>query len=143
MRRIISLLAALVVVLVVSSCGGSLVGDAYVIENEPAQVEKVEGSELPRVMVDERAAERLGIQTATVERVNGALVVPSAAIYVDPDAAWWVYTNPEPLVFVRAKIELVEDDGGTAVLSSGPPAGTRVVTVGVAELRGIEDEIGH
>jgi hypothetical protein len=143
MRRIISLLGALVVVLVVSSCGGSLVGDAYVIANEPAQVEKVDGNELPRVMVEERAAERLGIQTGTVDRVNGTLVVPSAAIYVDPDAAWWVYTNPEPLVFVRAKIELVGDDGGTAVLSSGPPAGTRVVTVGVAELRGIEDEIGH
>ena len=34
-------------------------------------------------------------------------------------------------------------DGGVAYLSSGPSAGTRVVTVGVPELYGIEEAVGH
>ncbi len=32
---------------------------------------------------------------------------------------------------------------GLTLLSSGPGAGTEVVTVGVAELYGIEAEVGH
>ena len=34
-------------------------------------------------------------------------------------------------------------DGDVAVLSSGPPVGTRIVTVGVAELFGTEFGVGH
>jgi hypothetical protein len=70
------------------------------------------------------------------------LVVPSAAVFVDPEGHWWVYTNPEPLVFVRHEIDLDQQAGGRAYLSKGPPAGTKVVTVGVPELSGIEEGIG-
>jgi hypothetical protein len=46
-------------------------------------------------------------------------------------------------VFVRHEVGLVRDDAGVALLSAGPPAGTPVVTVGVAEVAGVEDEVGH
>ena len=49
-----------------------------------------------------------------------------------------MYTVPAPLTFVREPVvvELVKDDD--AYLEEGPPAGTKVVTVGVPELYGTE-----
>lgn len=129
--------------LLVSSCAGAVAADSYVIEHEPSSIETIHGSDLVRVIVTERAAERLDVQTTRVEQTAEGLVVPSAAVFVDPEGVWWVYTNPEPLVFVRHEVGLEREDGGRAFLSSGPPAGTEVVTVGVAELYGVEDEIGH
>lgn len=125
-----------------ASCGGTVVADSYVIEHEPSHLETVEGSHA-RVVLTAPAAQRLGLRTASVELVGDTLTVPSAAVFVDPEGVWWVYTNPEPLVYVRHEIGLVQDDGGRALLSSGPPVGTNVVTVGVAELYGVEDAVGH
>lgn len=65
-------------------------------------------------------------------------IVPYAAVIYDVKGGTWVYTNPEPLVFVRqpVSVDYIEDD--LAVLSEGPPAGTAVVTVGGALLYGAE-----
>jgi hypothetical protein len=49
-----------------------------------------------------------------------------------------VYTNPEPLVFLRSPITIDYIDGDLAVLSEGPAVGTAVVTLGAAELFGTE-----
>jgi hypothetical protein len=128
--------------LLLPACAGA-VADAYTIEHEPASVVTPAGSDHPQVVVEKEAAQRLGIQTTVVETAPDGVAVPSSAIFVDPDGAWWVYTNPEPLVFERHEIGLERDDGGVAYLSSGPPAGTKVVTVGVPELYGIEEAVGH
>jgi hypothetical protein len=69
-------------------------------------------------------------------------VVPYAAVLYDTRGDTWVYTNPEPLVFVRHRVSVDYIEGDLAVLSDGPPSGTPVVTVGAAELFGIEFEIG-
>jgi glutamine amidotransferase PdxT len=45
------------------------------------------------------------------------------------------------LTFVRAPIVIDEVDGNVAVLKSGPPAGTRIVSVGGEELLGTEFQI--
>jgi hypothetical protein len=58
------------------------------------------------------------------------------------NGAAWVYTAPEPLVYVRHPIVVDYVEGDRAVLSKGPPPGTAVVTVGVAELYGIEVGVG-
>jgi hypothetical protein len=65
-------------------------------------------------------------------------VVPYAALLYGVKGETWVYTNPEPLVFVRQPIVVdhIEDD--LAILSEGPEVGTEVVTVGAAELFGAE-----
>jgi len=48
------------------------------------------------------------------------------------------YTSPAPLVFVRHAIVVYDIDGPRAFLSSGPPLGTAVATVGSQELFGTE-----
>jgi hypothetical protein len=132
-----------IAILLLASCAGA-VADEYTIEHEPAHVEKVAGSDhLQRITLEERAAQRLAIQTTEVRKAARQLVVPSSAVFLDTQGDRWVYTNPEPLVFVRHEIGLDREAGGRAYLSSGPPAGTRVVTVGVPELSGIEDGVGH
>ena len=126
------------------------------VKTKPAHVEHVEGSELSRVTLTAKAAERLDIKTAEVREAQVARsvrmasvgearrkVVPYAAVLYDAHGETWVYTSPEPLVFIRHRITVDYIDGDQAVLSEGPPAGTVVVTVGGAELFGAEFEIGH
>ena len=50
----------------------------------------------------------------------------------------WVYTSPETLTFVRAAVTVDRYEDGQAFLIDGPPTGTEVVSVGVAELIGSE-----
>jgi hypothetical protein len=138
----------------------------------PAKVEKIEGSNLSRITLTAKAAERLGIETNTVVALgtaagtvvtqgdtgtrlqgdpgvrltrsgSGRMVVPYAAVLYDSHGDTWVYTSPSPLVFVRHRIEIDHIEGNRAVLRSGPPVGTTVVTVGAAELLGTEFEVGH
>jgi hypothetical protein len=102
-------------------------------------VEQVEGSDVARVTLSDRAIERLGITTVAVaSAAAGQLVVPYAAVVYDPDGAAWVYTNPEPRTYVRAPVTIAAVDGERVTLSAGPAAGTPVVTVGAPELVGAE-----
>ncbi len=116
-------------------------------ETKPAHVEQIAGTELHKVTLTARAAERLDIKTDLVQdmMMGGAKrkVVPYAAVLYDARGETWVYTNPEALVFIRHAIHVDYISGDRAVLSQGPPAGTAVVTVGAAELFGAEFEIGH
>jgi hypothetical protein len=102
------------------------------------RVERVEGTGVGRITLEEPAAKRLGIQTASVRKAAGRLVVPAAALFVDTDGHWWVYTNPEPLVYIRHRVGIERQAGGRAYLKTGPAVGTQVVTVGVPALAGIE-----
>ena len=56
----------------------------------------------------------------------------------DPDGGTWTYTSPNPLVYQRADIRVARIEGVSAVLTRGPPAGTRVVTAGATEIWGVE-----
>jgi hypothetical protein len=69
-------------------------------------------------------------------------VIPYGAVIYDLHGETWVYTNPEPLVFVRHPILVDYIEGDLAVLMEGPPAGTEVAMVGVAELFGTEFGVG-
>jgi len=113
----------------------------------PARVEHIAGTDLSRVILTAQAANRLGIETAPVQdaQVQGKLrkVVPYAAVFYDLNGATWVYTNPEPLTFVRASISVDDINGDLAILSEGPPSGTEVVIVGSPELYGTEFGVGQ
>jgi hypothetical protein len=139
---------------VVAAAGLGLAGcttasiDLPAIANEPpSHVEPIEGSELSRVTLSERAAQRLGIETAEVssEEIDGTprQVIPYGAVIYDTKGATWAYTSPEALTFVRHPITIDAIDGDRAVLSEGPGDGTAVVSVGAAELYGTEYEVGH
>ena len=69
-------------------------------------------------------------------------IIPYAAVLYDAKGNAWVYTNPEPLVFIRQPIQIDTIVGDEVLLVEGPPAGTAVVTVGGAELYGTEFGVG-
>lgn len=127
-----------------TGCKQSLEAAAADEEAGPAKVEHLKGDEPTRVTLTEEAAKRIDVQTAKVEdmTMNGTrrLVIPYAAILYDTNGDTWIYTNPEPFVFVRHRIvvDYIEDE--LAVLSDGPTPGIAVVTVGATELYGAELE---
>jgi hypothetical protein len=129
--------------LLVSACGQAP-ETATTEENPNIKVEQLDGQEPTREIVTEEAAKRLDLQTAPVSaaQVNGAqqAVIPYAAIIYDTEGATWVYLNTEPLTFVRHPITVDDIKGDQAFLSDALPAGSAVVTVGVAELYGAESE---
>jgi len=147
--------------------------DTHHVEH-PATITKIEGSDISRVALTDKAIERLDIKTTSIQEVDvsnmqaaatdivGAQtgstattmavasgvsmprkVVPYAAVLYDPYGKTWVYTSPEPGVFVRKRINVDFIEGDEAFLTEGPPIDTQVVEVGVAELYGAEFEIGH
>jgi hypothetical protein len=65
-------------------------------------------------------------------------VVPYEAVLYGVQGETWVYSNPEPLVYVREPIVIDFIEGDLAFLSEGPQVGTAVVTVGASELFGTE-----
>ncbi len=138
-RRLVEIALIPVTVLIMTACGGS-VSDEYVIEEKPYTLEPVEGEDVLRVIMEESAVERLGIETVAVEKSGSRLVVPYDAVYIDAHGDFWVYTNPEPFEYVRAPIDIVRESSTEAFLSEGPPQGMQVVTVGVPELYGSEIE---
>ncbi len=113
----------------------------------PATLEHIEGSDIVKVTLTERAAQRIDLQTGLVqeELVKGStrMVVPYSSLIYDPHGRTWIYTSPKPLTFVRTRVEVDFIQGDQVVLKKGPPLGTVVATVGVAELYGTEFEVGH
>lgn len=116
----------------------------------PAAVEHIDGSELRRVILTEKAVERLDLSTALVheEMVSRSpkqpmKIVPYSAIIYDINGNTWVYTSPEPRVYIRYQVIIQFIEGEKAFLIEGPPIGTEVVKVGAAELYGVEFGVGH
>ncbi len=127
----------------------------------PAKAENIEGSKLKRLTLTEKAMERLDVQLSEISERKGSrhqspqLSVPYGALIYDPDGTEWVYTSPEPRVFIRAKVIVdyiegvespEEDSGGREMLvflNDGPEVGTKVVSVATEEIYGEEKGIGH
>jgi hypothetical protein len=137
----------IIVAIGLAACAETSAGDGSASHPEPAEVEHIDGSELSRVILSPKAAERLGIETIQVQdgQMAGAqrLVIPYSAVIYDAEGHAWTYTSPEPLVFVRHSITVDRIDGDQAILSDGPTTGVAVVTVGSAELYGTEFGVGH
>jgi hypothetical protein len=110
----------------------------------PARIEPIAGTNLRRIILTDRAAQRLDVQTSEVmQDPSGERIVPYASVLYDLAGASWVYTSPEPRTFVRHRVSIVRINGLNAYLEDGPPVGTRVVTVGVSQLYGAEKGVGH
>lgn len=136
-------LAALPALLLTSMLIASVADTAK--KGGPSMVESVAGKgDLHRITLTKKAAERLDIKTAKVDlEPGGTLVAPYSAVLYDTKGQTWVYTNPQPLVYLRHPIVVDSISGQRVLLKAGPPAGTVVVTVGVAELYGAESGVGH
>jgi predicted RND superfamily exporter protein len=92
------------------------------------------------VVLSPIAAKRLGVQTAVVSGSRHTKIPYDAVLY-EPNGKAITYTNPAPLQYVRAPIVVSRFKGSTAVLKTGPPKGTRVVTVGADEILGVEEGV--
>jgi outer membrane lipoprotein-sorting protein len=130
----VTALCLVVLGLALSACGGSSDSAAPV---EPAQITKLAGG-VNQITLTADAARRIDVKTTAVKSDGGDTVIPYSAVLYDPDGATWTYTNPKPLVFVRADITVKNITGERAILTKGPAAGTAVVTLGATELWGVE-----
>jgi hypothetical protein len=108
-------------------------------ENGHARVESIAGSEVKRVTLSQQAVHRLGIQTVPVQ----AKTVPYSAVIYDTTGTAWVYTVPQPLTFVREKVDVATVGATDATFWTGPAVGTLVVVTGAAELFGAELGVGQ
>jgi hypothetical protein len=148
MRNVRSVMAAMILALPLSSCRQEAAASP---KQSPATLEESGQPGIKRVRLTERAAERLGIETAQVREEAVTIadksvqrkVIPYGAIIYDTKGQTWTFTNPEPLVFVRQSVTVERISGDKVILSEGPPVGTTVVTVGSAELMGAESRYGH
>ena len=115
----------------------------------PAEVKHIEGSELSVVTLTVKAIERIALKTDEVREQkatrSAALrrAVPYSSVIYGRNGETWVYTSPQPRTFVRHKVDVDYIEGETAFLTDGPPAGTVVASIGVAELYGTEFSVGH
>jgi hypothetical protein len=116
----------------------------------PAKVEAIEGSDLKRVILTEKAIQRIDLKTDEVreETISASTsqrrkIVPYSSLIYDPHGETWIYISPAPRTFMRHKVEVDFIKGDIAVLKDGPAVGTVVVSVAVAELYGAEFDVGH
>lgn len=117
--------------LLLSACGPK---EATTEKILPSKLEPIEGTDLSKVILTEKAAERIGVETVLASGTS----VPYAAVIYDIEGNTWIYTNPELLTFVREPIVIDYIEGDTAILAESLSSEFNVVTVGVAELYGTE-----
>ena len=111
------------------------------VESESAIGYEPSTLEHARIQFTAEAAARTGLRTAAVRRSAGRATVPYAALLYGPQGDTYVYTSPRRLLYLRQKVRVDRIERGRVLLSSGPPPGTRVVTVGAAEVYGTEQEV--
>jgi hypothetical protein len=112
----------------------------------PAIIDPVPGTGVNRITLTQSAVDHLGIQTTAVVADPSRpieLDIPLSAVIYDPTGASWAYVNVAPRAYQRAPIVIDQIVGDTAALTSGPPVGTVVVTVGGQELLGAEYGVGE
>jgi hypothetical protein len=146
-KRTGAAVAAAALALAVAGCGKAETFNNEAASDEgPSRLVQVKGSDLPRVVLTAKAAQRIGIETSVVRhaarpahsRLGTPAVIPYAAVVYDAEGHAFTYVTPRALTFERTPIRIVRTDGPFAVISKGPPAGTPVVTVGAQELLGVE-----
>jgi hypothetical protein len=161
MRAVRRLLTVAAIGAVVGGCAGS----AAVQIPPSGDLEHVPGSATGQVVLSALGAQRIGLQTAPTQAVpartrrvrvvdhgvtgsrgvpvpirRGAprLIIPYSAVIYSSTGQTFAFTSVAPLRFVETPITVATISGNSAYLSSGPAAGTTVVSVGAAELYGIQ-----
>ena len=107
----------------------------------PARVERVKGTKLRRIVLSARAVQRLGLETVAVAAAQDGselTVLPYVSVIYDPGGQTWAYATIARRTYQRTPITVDRIVGDRAYLSAGPPVGTRVVSIGTAEVYGTE-----
>jgi hypothetical protein len=137
-RRILAGIA--IAALALGACNSGTSGGGTKVE--AVTIEEDEATGLKTLTLSDKAAQRLGVETAPVAGAGAQMTIPYAAVVYDASGKTWAYVNESGLTYKRAEITVSEIDGDTARLTAGPPAGTAVVTIGAAELYGAEIGVG-
>ncbi|HEV8573268.1 MAG TPA: hypothetical protein VGR43_01030 [Dehalococcoidia bacterium] len=140
---------AVALVVFVSSSSSETAEGGGTTKVAPAVIgEKDATTGIASVTFIDSAVERVGIETSAVkaaepvrEGSSATLSVPYSSILYDTKGQAFVYTVTGPASYLRALITIDYVEGDQAVLSSGPAAGTEIVSLGVAELYGAETGI--
>lgn len=143
-QRRLPLAAAVCAALVFSlpACAAPAAAPAAVGE-APAKVEKNAATGIAKLTLTQRGVDRLELKTGPVTAGPGKnVLLPYGALMYDANGKTWVYTNPEDRVYQRQAVTVAKVESGVVTATAGPPAGTRVVTVGAAELFGAEFNTG-
>lgn len=137
--RLLLLLALVFLALTLPGCSGPP-AEATPPGDAAASLQEIPGSDVKRIVLTEHAVGNIGLQTSatSTDPKSRKLTVPYLAVLYDSQGKTWVYTNPEPLVYVRQPVSVERIDGEVAQLSGGPAPGTTVVTLGAEELFGAE-----
>ena len=108
---------------------------------EVATVDTAEDGGSAVISLSEAAERRLAIATTPVATDPAGFVIPYAALVYATDGSTWVFVRKEPLTYQRTPVTVAGKAGDRVTITAGPPAGAEVVTVGAAELVGVETGI--
>jgi multidrug efflux pump subunit AcrA (membrane-fusion protein) len=121
--------------------GCAAVADEEAAMDQPAALEAIEGSDVPRITLTADAAQRVDIRTGPTRATESGVVMPYAALFYTASGETWVYTSPEPLTYLRMPVVVDRIRGERVFLSAGLTPGMNVVTQGTAELYGTETDV--
>jgi cobalt-zinc-cadmium efflux system membrane fusion protein len=85
--------------------------------------------------------ERVSVEVPLLAAADG-LAVPESAIVYDVHGTPWVYEDLGRNIFARRRVEIARHVNDRAIVARGLTQGTKVVTVGTAELFGVEFGVG-
>ena len=139
-RRLSLIILAATASVLLAACGQRAAAPSA--PPKPATLEKIAGTSLARITLTEDGARAIDLRTEPVAQHESGLAVPYGALVYDKAGDTWVYAATGPLAFVRQRISVDAVRGNLVVARDGPPPGTQVVTVGVAELYGVEFGVG-
>lgn len=136
---------------------GSSTEDKEIEAEGPAKMEAIPfvgafnpegGRAAEGITLTEKAARRIGIEMTAIAEIQvgqdvSLKAIPYAAVLYDPNGETWVYTEREPLTYIREPITIDRLDGEIAILSEGPEVQTPVVEIGIAMLYGVEYGVGQ
>jgi hypothetical protein len=134
--RAVATVAAALSALGLAACGGSSGGEP---EGNAAKLETIHGQQ--RVVLSRDAVERIGLRTAIVRSGNGRdgiYAIPYSALLYTASGKPFTYVEVGPRAYARRSVQVARLTSSEAFLSSGPPPGAAVVTLGGEELNGTE-----
>jgi hypothetical protein len=133
-----AVLGCVVAIMVAISTGCAEIESTTAEPYEPAALETPGPGQPARVILTEEAVDRVALQTTEVKMLGKDPAVDHTALVFDKAGKPWVFTVVAPRTYVRAAIGIKDVQDNLVILSSGPPAGTQVVTIGAIELWGAE-----
>jgi hypothetical protein len=96
--------ALILVALALVGCKQDSVAEKY----HPAKLDSTEVKGIMKVTLDSKAAERIGLETAEITEEDSKKVIPYSALMYDLKGNTWTFTNPPPLVFMRAEVKVAD-----------------------------------